>query len=879
MRYEAWGMRDEVIASKSVLIALLLAALSAQAQPRIDRVSPSQGPIAGGTVVAVSGAGFAGASMTVDRTAIAPLSQSDSEIRLVMPKHDHGYAVISVRSGAAAASGEFLYTAPALADLAPGAITTIAGVGNYLRDFGRASEATVQPGNIAVDGAGNVFIAQPGPNTILRVTPDGAIERFAGNGEAFGTHGAGIAALDASFSFPTAVAVDPHGYVYVPDHRGRLCRVDPQTRIVTSLAGNGREGYSGDGGPAADAQIGLPAFIAADAENVYFIDFPARRIRRIRDGIITTFAGNGIAGFSGDGGPATSASYDIGDSDSGALALDSAGHLFLGDAFNKRIRRIDRVTGIITTFVDARAQPFDVGTIRALAFDGAGNLYYSGGGTIVKVSPSGAFLTSWRRTAETPSLEDDVPFADAYIGHVVGLAIDRNGDVLYADDQIQRVRRLNQTTGRITTVAGIGPRQIGRDGPAAGAYLAPNDVAFNSAGELLIADACCGPGGGGIRKIGRDGKLTTIMGVGIALNNAHNVPALEASTIALSLDVDAAGSIDFVDGTVVYRLENGIVRVLNKPDATCAYDGDAGPASQAHVCQPWDAVRDRDGHLFIADTNNNRIRRIDRATGVITTFAGNGQPPNGFERYGNGISCGDGGPALTACLDTPYGLAFDASGSLFVSESFNIRRIDPNGTISTFASDAGVTKLVFDGASNLYGGRHDALLRFRSTGERTVIAGTAASGYSGDGGPASAASVSFSPLSGGIAVDAEGNVFFCDGLSRVRAIRYGAVLAPAGATVQASADGSSLRATVFDAAGRPTPGVRVDFTAPASGASCILASAFAITDANGVAAVSCARNCIAGAYGVVARPLGSSASATIPRVNADDRCRRRSVRH
>ncbi len=847
--------------------------------PRIDLVSPSQGPIAGGTIVTLTGANFTGAAVTLDRTPITPLAHSDSEIRLLMPKHDHGYAVISVRNGGASASGEYLYLAPRLADLPPGAITTIAGVGNYLRDFGRATEATVQPGNIAIDAAGNVYIAQPGPNTILRVTPDGAIERFAGNGEAFGTAGDGIPALDASFSFPTAVAVDPHGRVLVPDHRGRLGRVDPETRIVTSLAGNGREGYSGDGGPAVDAQIGLPAFIAADLENVYFIDFPARRIRRIRNGTISTYAGNGIAGFSGDGGPATSASYDIGDSDSGALALDSSGHLFLGDAFNKRIRRIDAATGIITTFVDARAQPVDVGTNRAIAIDAAGNLYYSGGGTIVKVSPSGAFLTSWRRTAQTPSLDDDVPFADAYIGHVVGLAIDRNGDVLYADDQIQRVRRLNQTTGRITTVAGIGPRQIGRDGPAAGAYLAPNDLAFDSTGALLIADACCGPGGGGIRRIGRDGKLVTIMGFGLALNNAHNVPALEASTIALSLDIDAAGNIDFVDGTVVYRLENGIVRVLNKPDATCAYDGDFGPAVQAHLCQPWDAVRDRDGHLFVADTNNNRIRRIDRATGIITTFAGNGQPPNGFERYGNGQSCGDGGPALTACLNTPYGLAFDANGSLFVSEGLNIRRIDANGTISTFSSNAGVTKLVFDGGGNLYGGRHDALLRFRPAGESSVVAGTNAPGFSGDGGPATAARVSLSPLSGGVAVDAEGNIFFCDGLTRVRAIRYGAVLAPAGATVQAIADGSSLRATVLDAAGRPAPGVRVDFSAPASGASCVLAGSFAITGADGVATVTCARNCVAGAYKVIARPLTSSATAEIPLANSDDRCRRRSVRH
>lgn len=339
------------------------------------------------------GANFTGASVRIDRNSITPLSQSEFEIRIAMPRRDNnGYAVISVRGATTTASAEFLYVPPRLTDIAPGAMTTIAGAGNYLRDFGRANEATVQPGGIALDASGNLFIAQPGPATILRVTPDGAIERFAGSGDRSSPDGNGVAALDAYFEFPTALAVDPAGNVYVPDHRGRLCRVDPSTRIITSLAGTGREGFSGDNGPAVDAEIGSPAFVAADADNVYFLDYFNHRIRRIRDGIIATIAGNGIVGYSGDGGAATLASFDTNDPDSGALALDSSGNLYLGDAANRRIRRIDHKTGIITTTVDTHVAPFDVGLIRAIAFDAAGNLYYSGGGTIVEVSPSGAFV-------------------------------------------------------------------------------------------------------------------------------------------------------------------------------------------------------------------------------------------------------------------------------------------------------------------------------------------------------------------------------------------------------------------------------------------------------------------------------------------------------
>lgn len=420
---------------------------------------------------------------------------------------------------------------------------------------------------------------------------------------------------------------------------------------------------------------------------------------------------------------------------------------------------------------------------------------------------------------------------------------------------------MNPSTGRITTIAGIGPKHIGTGGPAYGVYLVPNDVAFNSNGELLIGDACCGPGGGGIRKIDASGNLVTIAGFGLAINNGDNVPPLEASMIALSLDVDAANNIDFVDATSAYRIEGGLVRAVNAPDAQCRYDGDDGPARLAHVCQPWDAVRDRDGNLFIADTNNNRIRRIDRASGVITTFAGNGQPPNGFERYGQGRSCGDGGAALNACLNTPYGLAFDANGSLFVSEGAQIRRIDPNGAILTFSSGSFVTKMAFDRAGYLYAGRSDALLRFRPDGERSVLA----------------TGVSFVGQSAGIAIDAEGNIFFCDGQSRVRAIRYGAVLAPPNGSITATAAGPKITATVRDGAGRLAPGVRVEFTAPSSGPSC--SAPFAITDANGIATTTCTPNCIAGSYVVEARPIGASSSATVAFTNSGGPCRGRAVRH
>jgi len=290
-------------------------------------------------------------------------------------------------------------------------------------------------------------------------------------------------------------------------------------------------------------------------------------------------------------------------------------------------------------------------------------------------------------------------------------------------------------------------------------------------------------------------------------------------------------------------------------------------------------ARDRDRNLFVADTNNNRIRRIDAVTGKITTVAGNGGAVNGFEAYGNGKECGDGGPAIDACFNTPYGLVFDGDGNLFVSDNWSIiRKIDTNGIISTYAAFP-ATKLRIDAAGSLFGAGGDQVGRFDRQGVLTVLAGGLGFGFSGDGGPARAAKLHGFGQSQGVAIDRDGNLFFVDaGNQRVRAIRYGAVLAPAGAAIQAAASGTTIRATVFHPNGRPAPSVRVDFTAPSAGATCALSSQFAVTDANGVATVSCTPGCAGGTYSVTARPLTATSTASVSFTNVARPCHQRAVR-
>jgi sugar lactone lactonase YvrE len=865
-----------VVRPAALLVALTCASALAQ-QPRIDSVSPAQGPIAGGTIVTVKGSGLGAAAVKLGTAALTPLSQRDDEIRLQMPRHDNGYAVISARNAGGSAYGEFLYVPPRLDELPPGSITTVAGIGTYARDFGPAVNATVRPSGLAYDKAGNLYIADTGYDKVTRVRPDGTIERVTGvNGI---VPGDGLPAVEASVIFPLAVAVDPAGNVYIPDHRYYIRKVDAATGLISTIAGDGTQGFSGDGGPAVNAKIGLPTHIAADGDDLFFVDFDAHRVRRIHfaDGTISTFAGNGTAGFSGDGGPATAASFNLGDSDEGHLALDPAGNLYIADTINFRIRRIDRKSGVITTFYvlpQSGATPDGVLGVRSLAFDSAGNAYYGGSGRIVKLDAAGHFVKSWGNGTYGLPIEGASALASG-LGHVVGLAIDGSGNVVFSDDAIGRVRRIDLADDTLHTVAGIGPATVGENGPPIAALLQPTDIAFDLQGRLLIAEPLR------LRRLEADGNLATIGGTGSFIGTFAPAPAKNVVIAPASIEIDRDGNVEMADLSVVDRIDRaGTLRWIVGHDATCALTGDGGPAAQATLCQAWDATRDRDGNLLIADTNNNRVRRVDAKSGIITTIVGNGGPVNGYEGYNHGRSCGDGGKAIDACLNTPYGIELDDAGDLFIAEGGTIRKVEAaTGTINTFA--LGFTSKMLFSRGYLYA-KYGPIVRYDRAGVQTTVAGHAGDSVSNDvpiedGGPALAANIPPAGQADGFAIDAEGNLFFTAS-NRVRAVRYGAVLAPAGATISAAANGSTINVTVRDASDNLAPSVRVDFTAPATGATCTFSSAFAITDANGTAAVSCTPNCVAGAYGVTARPLTASSTATVPRTNSGA-CKPRAVRH
>jgi sugar lactone lactonase YvrE len=613
----------------------------------------------------------------------------------------------------------------------PGDISVFAGGGRG--DGATAVNASLAyPSAVAFDGSGNVYIAEG--SVIRKVSAStGLVSTVAGTGLSLGDNGP---ATKASLNGPEGVVVDSAGNLFIADTGNhRIRKVAAGTGIITTVAGTGSPGFSGDGAPAATASLNNPVALAFDGTgNLYVADQYNQRIRKIgaSTAVITTVAGNGTAAFAGDGGPAQAASlwnpYGI--------TFDSADNLYIVDQGSGRVRKVFKATGAITTALGGGSADFVEGDLAnagrlaggyGIALDLTGNVYVvdSNSHRVLKLNTASGIVT--KVLGGTFGFSGDGgPAINASIEYARGITFDAAGNIYVADTLNGRVRKVSAASDIVTTFAGTGSRFAGDGGPARSANLAlPSGVALDGVGNMYIADT-----------------------------NNNRIRRVNL----------ASGVISTVAG-------NGIF----------GFSGDGGLATSASLAQPTAIAVDKNGNLFITDQDNYRIRKIVLATGIITSVAGNG---------GFGFSA-DNIPALAASLWAPTGLAIDSTGDVYFAESFGhrIRKVSmATGLISTiagtgdpgYAGDNGPAanaklnspaNVSFDTSGNIFiADAGNGVVRRISaqSGNITTFAGTGVFGALGDGGPATAANL-VQPVS--IAFDIVGNVYIVDSAdNRVRKV-------------------------------------------------------------------------------------------------------------
>ncbi|GAB4024554.1 NHL repeat-containing protein [Spirosoma gilvum] len=655
-------------------------------------------------------------------------------------------------------------------------ISTIAG-STLKGDNGPAISANLNtPLGVAIDGSGNLFIADQANSCIRKVATNGIITTVAGNGS-YGYGGDGGPATAASLKQPGAVAVDGSGNLFIADLGDSRIRKVDISGTITTVAGSSSIGFGGDGFPATSAKLNSPMGIAVDGSgNLFIADLGNNRIRKVAtDGIISTVAGTGTSGFSGDGGPATAASF----TEPSGVAVDGGGNLFIVDQGNHRIRKITPDTFINTVAGNGTpgfsgdnslATSATLWNPAAVWVDANGNLFIADQGNqrIRRVRTDGVIIT----VAGNGTLGfsgDTGPATSASFNQPAGVVVDGGGNLFIADAINQRVRKV-ATNGIINTVAGNGTTDFGGDnGPATSAALnQPAGLALDGNGNLFVADQL----NNRIRKIASDGTITTVAGNGEASFSGDEGPATSAALNSPSgVAVDGPGNLFIVDqGNHRIRKvsTDGTIRTI-AGNGTADFGGDGGPAVSASLYLPSGVAVDGAGSVFIADVVNQRIRKVS-IDGTISTIAGNGT--EGFS--------GDGGPAVSASLNLPFGVALDGSGNVYIADLGNrrIRKVSTDGNISTiagngnfvFSGDGGAaTAASFTGPSGLFiDGQGNVFIadqannRIRKVGVNGLIssvAGNGSEGFSGDGGPASSAALSHPT---GIVRDGSGNLLIAD---------------------------------------------------------------------------------------------------------------------
>ncbi len=554
-------------------------------------------------------------------------------------------------------------------------IDTIAG-SDYVGDNGPAIGAILfQADGIASDATGSLYISDAADHRIRKISRTGLISTYAGTGIA-GFSGDNGPAASAQINSPYGLAVDGAGNLYFADLGNARVRKIDTSGVITTIAGGGSipAGGANEGSLATLLALKAPRNVAWDGRgSIYISDFGGHRVYRLAaDGALTTAAGSGVQGYSGDGSIAVNAQLSF----PAAIAVDVRGNLYVGDSQNHLIRK---VTGGIITSIGRAALP------TGMAVDGFGTLYIADptAGQIETIPASGPVVAY-------PIAAQDLCFGpDGYV---------------YATDG-KLVRRIS-FTGPSTLIGGGGNLAYGDRGSATLARLNhPSGVASDAAGNIFIADR----DNNRVRKVAPDGTISTIAGTG----DAGDAPDGILSTIG-PLSAPSAVAADTKGNIYIADTGNQRVRMI-LPNGGMRRLPVAGLGSPSYV------LPDQNGNLYVADSANGTILEVTSAGTVI----------------------------VAANLKNPRGLALDSRGNLYVTEvdGRHVKRLSPNGNVTVIAEGLwSVPRGIAIGADDSIYVADTGLqqiLRIDSTGLVTAIAGTGLAGFSGDGGDALSAQLGF----------------------------------------------------------------------------------------------------------------------------------------
>ena len=649
---------------------------------------------------------------------------------------------------------------------------------------------------IAVSPKGDVYISQRAHNIINRIDSNGMLIRVAGTGVS-GYSGDGGSALKAKLKVPAGLCFDAAGNLYIADRENnRVRKVDTQG-IITTVAGTGVAGFSGDGGPATQAQLNLPSGLVIDKKgNLFISDRSNNRVRVVdTKGNIRTYAGTGTDRYNGDNKPALKANLDS----PFGLALDKKGNLFIADHGNNRVRKVD-TSGMISTVAgdggfyfigdNGPAYRASVAGPTGVAVDDAGNLYIADrNNNRVRVVDSLGMIRTVMGTGQRDYNGDSEVARETNLRLPFDVTLDNKGNLLVVDRSHYRIRRMDLKGSKVETLAGNGKKKFGGDGgPGTGAILNfPHGIVVDSKDNVLVADKAHFR----IRKISPKGVIDTFAGTGVRGNLGDGGLALKADLYPMVMDINEKDELYFISPSGFVSLirkidENGIIsQVKNTGEAgykKTIFEGNVGASMKSDIVaitQFSDIAIGPKGNIFIADRINHQIRKMDK-NGRITTIAGTGE---------SGYS-GDGGPALNAAFRDPQGLTVDKKGNLYIADAANnmVRKIDTKGIVSTIAGngnhkDSGdggpaikagirsITDVVISPSGELYivGTGTHVIRKIKKDGTIVTVAGRAGiQGFFGDGGPATRAMLK-QPAD--IAFDSKGNMYISDmGNNRVRKV-------------------------------------------------------------------------------------------------------------